>query len=125
MRDVLADAVKRILPSPVMWIDQIDFDTVELVPSESIDEAFRIRFRDLAGQDSERLHIILMMEFPWSVECWSKGEMSGSGSGLRSVLFRCGRPEIGLESCLKKTSGIPRPEFPVLRACPPALAAQC
>lgn len=86
------DSVKRILPSPVAWIDRIDVDTVELVPTESIAEAFRIRFRDLAGQDADRLHIILMMEFPWSVECWSKVETSGSGSGLRCVPFGCGRP---------------------------------
>lgn len=79
-----------------MRIDRIGFDMVELVPAESIDEAFRIRFRDLAGQDAERLHIILMMEFPWSVERWSNAETSCSGSGLRCVPFGCGRPLVGV-----------------------------
>lgn len=53
MRDVLFDFVKRILPNADEWIARIEFDTLEFMPTETLDTAPRF------GEEGD-----LMCNFP-------------------------------------------------------------
>lgn len=53
VRDVLFDFVKRILPNADEWIDRIDLDTLEFMPTETLDTAPRF------GEEGD-----LMCNFP-------------------------------------------------------------
>jgi len=76
VRGAIVDFVRRPLPNADKWIDRLDFDTLEPMPTETVDEAFRSRFNDMAwrlrfrdpGHDAEWLYVIVMLEFPSTVD---------------------------------------------------------
>ena len=75
-RDAIVDFARRSLPNADEWIDRIDFDTLQPMATETVDEAFRSRFNDMVwrlrfrdrGQDAEWLYVIVMLEFPSTVD---------------------------------------------------------
>ena len=76
VRDAIVDFAKRSLPNADEWIDRLDFDTLQPMPTETVDEAFRSRFNDMvwrlrfrdAGHDAEWLYVIVMLEFQSTVD---------------------------------------------------------
>ena len=76
VRDAIVDIVRLFLPNADEWIDRLDFDTLEPMPTETVDAAFRSRFNDMVwrlrfrdpGHDAEWLYIIVMLEFQSTVE---------------------------------------------------------
>ena len=76
MQDVIVGCGPLLLRGAAAWIDRIDFSTLEPMPTELIDKAFRsrftdqlwrARFRDADGAD-HWLHIIVMLEFQATVD---------------------------------------------------------
>ena len=76
VRDAFVDFARRSLPNADEWIDRLDFDTLQPMPTETVEEAFwsrfndmvcRLRFRD-PGHDAEWLYVIVMLEFESTVD---------------------------------------------------------
>ena len=76
MQDVVIGFIRLLLPDAAAWIDRIDFSTLEAMPTEMIDKAFRsrfadrlwrVRFRDADGT-LHWLHIVVMLEFQSTVD---------------------------------------------------------
>ena len=76
VRDAIVDFVRLFLPNADEWIDRLDFDTLQPMPTETVDEAFwscfndmvwRLRFRD-PGHDAEWLYVIVVLEFQSTVD---------------------------------------------------------
>ena len=76
VRDAIVDFVRLFLPNADEWIDRLDFDTLQPMPTETVDEAFwscfndmvwRLRFRD-PSHDAEWLYVIVMLEFQSTVD---------------------------------------------------------
>ena len=76
VQDVMIGFIRLLLPDAEAWIDRIDFSTLEAMPTELIDEAFRsrfadrpwrVRFRDADGT-LHWLHIVVMLEFQSTVD---------------------------------------------------------
>ena len=76
VRDAIVDFVRRSLPNADEWIDRLDFDTLEPMPTETVDEAFRSRFNDMVWRlrfrgpdhDAKWLYVIVMLEFQSTVD---------------------------------------------------------
>ena len=76
VQDVIVGCVPLLLRGAAAWIDRIDFSTLEPMPTELIDKAFRSRFTDqlwrvrFRGEDGADhwLHIIVMLEFQATVD---------------------------------------------------------
>ena len=67
-RDAIVDFARRSLPNADEWIDRIDFDTLQPMPTETVvDMVWHPRFRD-PGHDAEWLYVIVMLEFPSTVD---------------------------------------------------------
>ena len=66
----------RSLPNADEWIDRLDFDTLQPMPTETVEEAFWSRFNDMVwrllfrepGHDAEWLYVIVMLEFQATVD---------------------------------------------------------
>ena len=76
VRDAIVDFVRRSLSNADKWIDRLDFDTLEPMPTETVDEALRSRFNDMVWRlrfrdpdpDAEWLYVIVMLEFQSTVD---------------------------------------------------------
>ena len=76
VRDAIVDFARRSLPNADKWIDRLDFDTLEPMPTETVDEALRSRFNDMVWRlrfrdpdpDAEWLYVIVMLEFQSTVD---------------------------------------------------------
>ena len=74
--DLLFGFVADGIPGGRDWFGRLDFSTLELAPTETIDDDFqrrhndviwRVRFRDAAGK-ADWLHVVIMLEFQASVD---------------------------------------------------------
>ena len=76
VQDVVVSCIRLLLRDAAAWIDRIDFSTLEPMPTEMIDKAFRSRFTDRLWRVRFRaedgtihwLHIIVMLEFQSTVD---------------------------------------------------------
>ena len=76
VQDAIVGYIRRFVPNAEAWIDRIDFSTLEPMPTETIDKAYRSRFNDKlwrvrfrdARDGPKWLCIIVMMEFQSSVD---------------------------------------------------------
>ena len=76
VRDAIVDFVRRSLPNADKWIDRLDFDTLEPMPTETVDKAFRSHFNDMVwrlrfrgpGHGAKWLYVIVMLEFQSTVD---------------------------------------------------------
>ena len=46
VRDAIVDFARHSLPNAEEWVDRLDFDTLQPMPTETVDKAFRSRFND-------------------------------------------------------------------------------
>ena len=68
VRDAIVDFAMRSLPNADEWIDRLDFDTLQPMPTETVvDMVWHPRFRD-PGHDAEWLYVIVMLEFESTVD---------------------------------------------------------
>ena len=76
VQDVIVGFIRFLLRDAAAWIERIDFSTLEPMPTEMIDKAFRSRFTDrlwrvrFRAEDGTThwLHIIVMLEFQSTVD---------------------------------------------------------
>ena len=76
VRDAIVDFARHSPPNTDEWVDRLDFDTLQPMPTETVEEAFRSRFNDVVwhlrfrdpGHDAEWLYVIVMLEFQATVD---------------------------------------------------------
>ena len=76
VQDVIVGFIRFVFRDAAAWIDRIDFSTLEAMPTELIDKAFRSRFTDRLWRVRIRdedgtihwLHVVVLLEFQATVD---------------------------------------------------------
>ena len=103
VRDLLCEFVADLLEGGREWVQRLDFDTLEPLPTEHVGTTLRARLNDLVWrvrfadttEGPEWLHVLLMLEFQSSVEWFMALRVQVYAGRLYQSLRRVRRPGLG------------------------------